>query len=519
VAVKKIFRALLHSDAMMEFQAEANMLRHLRHPNIVLFMGTCIEEKDMSIVTEFMKKGSLKDVLTSTKLDWKMILKIAIDAATGMNYLHTYDPPIIHRDLKSMNLLVDGSFNVKVSDFGLARFTTSNKATTFCGTLQWTAPEILLGVGYTTKADVYSYGVVLWELFTRSDPHKNLSQAAIISGVAQQNIRPPIPADCPPAYAQLMRDCWESDPQKRPSFADILTRLEGMIELTRGTTWMAGGHSWEIDSSEIELSGALQQGTSSRVYRARFRGQDVAIKELFKNEGDLIDGFKKELEIMSTVRSPLFVYFYGATIRPSFSIVQELMHSSLLDLMNQEFVFTWRLVVRLALESVRAVNALHCWKPPVTHCNLKSTKILLTKTMSVRVSGLGLAQYKTNQSASKVKISSVQYAAPETFKGQGFTVKSDVYSLSIIMWELATRFFKGTYQQPYSEFPNIFQDVQTFMQAVSHQNYRPTIPSQTPPIFAHIIQKCWNPSPDARPTLNDVIPELEGMNNEFSKTK
>jgi serine/threonine protein kinase len=146
--VKKIFRTLLHGDALKEFQVESDMLRRLRHPQIVLFMGTCLQGKDMCIITEFIDRGSLFEVLkdASVTFDWATILKMATDAAKGMNYLHTYSPPIIHRDLKSHNLLVDKNFNVKITDLGLAKFQVEDKTMTFCGTLPWTAPEVFAGL-------------------------------------------------------------------------------------------------------------------------------------------------------------------------------------------------------------------------------------------------------------------------------------------------------------------------------------------------------------------------------------
>jgi serine/threonine-protein kinase CTR1 len=123
--------------------------RQLRHPNIVLFLGCCHDptNNSLSIVTEFLERGSLSDVLAdkSIQIETPLLLRFAIDAALGMNYLHNRKPPIIHRDLKSANLLVDRYFNVKVSDFGLAKrglVPGLMRATTFCGTIPWLAPEV-----------------------------------------------------------------------------------------------------------------------------------------------------------------------------------------------------------------------------------------------------------------------------------------------------------------------------------------------------------------------------------------
>ena len=104
----------------------------------------------------------MEDVVYGKKLDYRTILHFAINAAEGVRFLHGQQPPIIHRDLKTMNFLVGRDNNVKVSDFGLARHLESKTTQTFCGTVPWTAPELLSGNPYSIKVDVYSFGIVLW---------------------------------------------------------------------------------------------------------------------------------------------------------------------------------------------------------------------------------------------------------------------------------------------------------------------------------------------------------------------
>jgi len=142
-------------------------------------------------------------------------------------YLHKSTPAILHRDLKSHNLLVDETFKVKISDFGLSKIVEKmNSTMTSCGTAAWAAPEILKNNRYTEKADVYSFGVCLWEFWTRRDPYEGMPTFQIIFNVGTANMRPLIPEDCPTDYAQLMMDCWQTDPTARPSFEQILKRLE-----------------------------------------------------------------------------------------------------------------------------------------------------------------------------------------------------------------------------------------------------------------------------------------------------
>jgi len=165
-------------------------------------------------------------------LPWVRLKNMALDIARGMNYLHCSDPIIIHRDLKSHNLLVDEHFKVKVCDFGLStmvkrhldRFT----AMTPVGTPCWTAPEVLRNELYSERADVFSFGVVLWELVTREDPYQGMPTFQIVIAVGQHKMRPLIPPNAPSALSQLMADCWNEDPNLRPPFSEIVSRLEKM---------------------------------------------------------------------------------------------------------------------------------------------------------------------------------------------------------------------------------------------------------------------------------------------------
>jgi len=151
-----------------------------------------------------------------------MRLKWAKDIALGMNYLHKEN--IIHRDLKSNNLLVDSNGNVKITDFGFARVKNTTKTMTKCGTVNWIAPEIALGRNYTEKSDVYSYAITLYEILTRRVPFQNLPTNDILERVMEGK-RPDIDKT-PIKYVKLVQECWKQNFDHRPSFEEVLNELE-----------------------------------------------------------------------------------------------------------------------------------------------------------------------------------------------------------------------------------------------------------------------------------------------------
>ncbi|XVF48661.1 hypothetical protein PTKIN_Ptkin03bG0207900 [Pterospermum kingtungense] len=229
VAVKKFLDQDFSGAALVQFKCEVEIMLRLRHPNVVLFMGAVTRPPHFSILTEFLPRGSLYKILhrSTIQLDEKRRLRMAFDVAKGMNYLHTSHPTIVHRDLKTPNLLVDKNWVVKVCDFGVSRMKhhtfLSSKST--AGTPEWMAPEVLRNEPANEKCDVYSFGVILWELLTLTVPWKELNPMQVVGAVGFQNRRLDIPEDVDPTIAQIIRDCWEKEPHLRPSFAQLMSRL------------------------------------------------------------------------------------------------------------------------------------------------------------------------------------------------------------------------------------------------------------------------------------------------------
>jgi len=231
VAVKT-FLSYMGAVPVEEYGREIALLCQLHHPNIVLFMGACSDGNAPSIVTEFAERGSLFDVIHQhgDELTLKRTHKILSGAAKGMLYLHSLVPPILHRDLKSGNVLVTRNWQAKICDFGLSRSASlAATMTKRIGTTRWTPPEILSSQPYGKAADSYSFGIVIWECFGRALPFAEENWDAAVEELILSGVRPVIPASMPSTLAELVRECWTPKPEDRPHFEAILSRLEGWI--------------------------------------------------------------------------------------------------------------------------------------------------------------------------------------------------------------------------------------------------------------------------------------------------
>ncbi|XP_074376414.1 putative serine/threonine-protein kinase SIS8 isoform X1 [Apium graveolens] len=233
VAVKRFLDQVITSESLKEFKSEVLIMKRARHPNVVLFMGAVTHAPNLSIVTEFLPRGSLYRLIhkSNNQLDVRRRMRMALDAARGMNYLHNCTPVVVHRDLKSPNLLVDKNWVVKVCDFGLSRmkYNTFLSSRSTAGTAEWMAPEVLRNEPSDEKSDVFSYGVILWELCTMRQPWGGLNPMQVVGAVGYQHHRLDIPEDIDPIIADIISKCWQTDPRLRPSFTEIMAALKPII--------------------------------------------------------------------------------------------------------------------------------------------------------------------------------------------------------------------------------------------------------------------------------------------------
>lgn len=248
-AVKKLDVA--GQDAERDFENEVDWLSKIRHQNIVSLLGYCIHGEARFLVYEMMHNGSLETQLhgpsQGSSLTWHLRMKIAVDVARALEYLHERcNPPVIHRDLKSSNILLDSSFNAKLSDFGLAVTAgTQNKNIKLSGTLGYVAPEYLLDGKLTDKSDVYAFGVVLLELLIGRKPVEKMSpsqcQSIVTWAMPQLTDRSKLPNIVDPVIRNTMDLkhlyqvaavavlCVQPEPSYRPLITDVLHSLIPLV--------------------------------------------------------------------------------------------------------------------------------------------------------------------------------------------------------------------------------------------------------------------------------------------------
>ncbi|KAL9691984.1 hypothetical protein QQ045_012413 [Rhodiola kirilowii] len=225
VAIKVFLEQDLTAENMEDFCNEISILSRLRHPNVILFLGACTKPPNLSMVTEYMEGGSIYHLIhlsgQRSKISWRRRLKMIRDICRGLMCMHRMK--IVHRDLKSANCLVNKHWMVKICDFGLSKIMTETPLRDSCsaGTPEWMAPELIRKEPFTEKCDIFSLGVIMWELCTLNKPWDGVHPEKVVHAVANEGSRLEIPEG---PIGRLITDCW-AEPHARPSCAEIIARL------------------------------------------------------------------------------------------------------------------------------------------------------------------------------------------------------------------------------------------------------------------------------------------------------
>ncbi|XP_057183327.1 ephrin type-B receptor 3-like isoform X6 [Triplophysa rosa] len=245
-----------------DFLSEASIMGQFDHPNIIRLEGVVTKSRPVMIVTEFMENGALDSFLRLNDGQFTVIQLVGMlrGIAAGMKYLS--DMNYVHRDLAARNILVNSNLVCKVSDFGLSRFLEDDPTDpTYTSSLggkipiRWTAPEAIAYRKFTSASDVWSYGIVMWEVMSYGErPYWDMSNQDVINAV-EQDYRLPPPMDCPTALHQLMLDCWVKERNLRPKFSQIVNTLDKLIRNAASLKVVTSTHSGDLLRIGVTLAG------------------------------------------------------------------------------------------------------------------------------------------------------------------------------------------------------------------------------------------------------------------------
>lgn len=279
VAVKQLLDV---DDADMHKYITREMLtlRDVRHPNVVQLMGLCKHSSGIYIVTEYIPGGHLRRLLKNRELDlpWSLRIRIAQDIMMALTYLHSRG--IVHRDLKSQNLLVDDGYRIKVCDFGFSRLVEKNEFMTVCGTDEWMAPEVRLGKMYDERADVFSFSMVLTELITRNKPVERIpGKQFAFDSVSFRRTAPP---DCPRPLVDLTCAMGAFNPSERMGFKDglkVLKQLRKVLEDADGAVGGSGGSGGGSQTSSQRIGYRMSQAFEPAAMKLALSEEAVAERD------------------------------------------------------------------------------------------------------------------------------------------------------------------------------------------------------------------------------------------------
>jgi len=270
---------------------------------------------------------------------------------------------------------------------------------------------------------------------------------------------------------------------------------------------------WKIEHKDLEYTKRLGSGASGKVYKGLFNGMKVAVKVLKTgNEQEnqkILHEFDKEFGVMSVMKSPYIVGFFGACVEPKICMVMEYCSRgslySVLSNPNEEI--SWERGFKFINEILEGIKALHTFKPPIYHRDLKSLNILVTEDWTIKITDFGLARFNTaeNMQTFTNVVGTIGYSAPEVLSGSGFIDRSDIWSLAMILYEIIYKVTTGVYRRPYEEYGSIAEYL--VVAKVVENNLTPTLPFPCNSDLQNLIQSCWNKEPAQRPAITSALLE------------
>ena len=479
------------------------------------------------MVIEFMKHGTLLEYIKSIgrTLMLRTLMAMAAQVADGMAYLQTQS--IIHRDLAARSVLVGENNVCKVSDFSEVLCTSRTDNPEYKGRnypIKWMAPEAVATQVFSMHTDIWSYGILLYEIVTNgAAPYPGMKQKDVLQKI-NNGYRMPIPTGCPEDIYRVMTECWKENPSARPSFETVQLQVQRIsetcknvsvvrtrtkeMEVERERSWslndpVTGDDMWEIDRCNVKLDAKYEEGRFGVVWKGYLKDGELVAVKIPKLDCTSVSEFLHESEIMKTLRHPNVVSLRGVCTKGEqiYIITEFMAHNNMIKYLRgpgrrtpMAQLLVWANQICNAMTYLEQCN--------IIHRDVAARNILINEKLVCKVSDFGLAQKvsgSTYKESSRTQFP-LKWMAPETIAHRSFSIKSDVWAFGILLYEMVTH---GAL--PYPGVNN--SDVAQLVKA----GYRMPCPRGCPKGLYDVMLKCWEAKAEERPnfsalgvTLNSV---------------
>ena len=490
--------------AINDFLQTANLMKKMQHQNVIQLYGVCTKEEPVYIVTEFMKHNRLLEYLRGDGRSSKLpqLIDMASQVAAGMAYLEEQN--IIHRDLAARNILVGEKLICKVANFEMARILDHDgiyeapSGTKF--PIKWTAPEAAMYNKFSIKSDVWSFGIVLYEIITYGRfPYPGMLNAEVLERL-QQGYRMPRRPECPEKLYNIMLACWQEDPVNRPMFETLQRLLEEFFTSPSRQAF----EEWEIDRRTIVLVRNLMSTDIFEVWEGLLNETiPIAVKTPKPGKIAIVD-FLQTANLMKKMQHQNIIQLYGVCTKkePVYIVTEFMKHNTLLEYLCGEGR-SLKLPQLIDMASQVAAGMAYLEEQNIVHRDLSAKNILIGEGLICKVANFELAS-QTSEGIYMAKEGdkfAIKWTAPEAALGMNrFSIKSDVWSFGILLYELIT------YGHP--PYPDMSNDL---VLKKLQQAYRMPRPTECPDKLYNIMLDCWQEETTNRPTFDTLQQKLEGF--------
>ncbi|KAI3826034.1 hypothetical protein L1987_00076 [Smallanthus sonchifolius] len=545
------------------FNAEIELLTSCKHTNIVSLLGFCDEGPNMILVYEHASNRSLDNYLgstdSSTNLTWVQRIKIGIDIARGLNYLHTrveYEQRIIHRDIKSGNILLGKNWVAKIADFGLSRFHHANQHESLytknvAGTKEYLCPEYMKTGRLKKVIDIYSFGVVLFELLSGKPANDPIYVAEDANGIAHvgrrhyeegtihqmvdhkimeevdeltSTLHKGPNQDSLKIYSEIAYRCVAITQDNRPTAKDILEELEKALssqENNKDNLHMSF-EEIKLATQNFSCENLIGEGGFGKVFKGEVtRGNEnttIVAKRLDRSQGQGEHHFLMELEVLFDYKHENIIGLEGyCNENDEKIIVYEHAPNRSLDRYLNDVRLTWTKRLKICIDIARGLAFLHGGAPTkemVIHRDIKSANILLNGDWKAKISDFGLSAITAiNQEVVGKLVGTIGYVDPQYEITGFFTEKSDIYSLGVVLFEILCGQLLVPSTKDYDQegVTRILKHIheEGKLESIVFKDIKEQIAPESLSTFQVIVSQCLVDDRKKRPGAKVVLQQLE----------